>query len=101
MLKIRKGDEIVVTKGKDRGKHGSIEQVVGLKVFVPGVNVFKKHVKPQGQNKPGGIIDIVKPLAIANIALLCPHCGKQTRVGFVVSDKGDKKRICRKCQKAM
>lgn len=101
MLKIRKGDEVIITIGKDRGRHGTVEKVLGEKVLVPGVNVFKKHVKPQGQNRAGGIIDIVKPVRLANIALVCPNCSKQTRVGFVISDKGDKQRICRKCKKTI
>ncbi len=105
-MKLRIGDEIVVTRGKDHGKHGKIEKIL-LKesaVLIPGVNIYKKHVKSQGQNKPGGIIDLVKPLPSARIALVCPSCGKQTRIGFKVNvgkdgANGQKTRICRKCGK--
>lgn len=98
-MKLKKGDEIIVTKGKDRGKRGKIEKIMpkDMAVLVPGLNIFKKHVKPQGQNKPGGIVDIIKPLKVTNIALICSQCGKQTRIGFVTN--GTKKRICRKCKK--
>ena len=83
-MKFKKGDQIVVTAGKDIGKKGKIEKVFPKtdKVLIPGINIYKKHVKPQGEGKPGGIIDIVKPLPVSNIALLCPKCGSATRIGF-------------------
>ncbi len=93
-MKFKKGDEVLVTAGKDRGKKGKIEQVDLKKnaVLVAGVNLYKKHLKPRGQGKPGGIIDINKPLGLAKIALICPKCGKPTRVGYQ-----NQERICRKC----
>lgn len=101
-MKLHKGDEIIVTAGKERGKRGKVERVLPTenRVLVAGVNIYKKHMKPRGQNQPGGIIDIVRPLPISNVAFVCPSCGKPTRIGFEV--KGDtKKRICRKCGKAI
>lgn len=101
-MKLRKGDEIVVTQGKEKGKHGKIERVIisDNKVVVPGLNLYKKHMKPRRQNQPGGIIDIVRGLPVTNVALVCPHCSKPTRVGIEVTAK-EKKRICRKCGKAL
>lgn len=98
-MKFKKGDEVIVTKGKDTGKRGKIEKTFPKleKVLVAGVNIYKRHMKPRGQGKPGGIIDITKPLAVANIALVCAKCSQQTRVGY--KDSGEKKRrICRKCK---
>lgn len=99
--KIKKGDKVQVTLGKDRGKSGQIERVLGKEgqIFISGINLSKRHVKGQ-QNVEGGIIDIPKPLNISNVALICPNCKKITRVGFKVGEgKKGKVRICRKCQK--
>lgn len=99
-MKFKKGDTIVVTIGKDKGKKGKVERVFPAKsgVIVPGVNVSKRHMKRRDEKTPGGIIDIVKPIGVGKIALICPSCGKPTRVGYLVS-KNDKVRICRKCNK--
>jgi len=98
-MKFKKNDEVLVTIGKDRGKKGKIEAVIPKKqsVLITGVNIYKKHLKPRGQNKPGGIIDITKPLNVAKIALICPKCGKPTRVGYQLNDGREKLRICKKC----
>jgi len=99
-MKFKKGDTIIVTIGKDKGKKGKIERVFPAKsaIIVPGVNVVKRHMKRRDEKTPGGIIDIVKPIGFGKIALICPSCGKPTRVGYLVS-KNDKVRICRKCNK--
>ena len=99
MAKIKKGDTVQILLGKDRGKNGTVDRVLGKKgkVVVPGVNTYKRHVKKMGQTE-GGIIEIIKPVNISNIALVCPNCKKPTRVGFTV--EGEMKlRICRKCKK--
>ena len=98
MYKLKKADQVVITAGKDLGKKGKIEKLLGggTKVFLPGLNVFKRHLKKRDEANPGGIIDFSRALPIANVALICPKCAKPTRVGFKM--KGDKKmRICRKC----
>lgn len=99
-MKLKKGDRIIVTIGKDKGRKGKIEKVLPKlgKVLIPGINVYKKHLKPRGEGQPGGIIDVVKPLPVSNVALLCPKCGKRTRVGYRSDKGGEKYRICRKCQ---
>jgi large subunit ribosomal protein L24 len=98
-MKLKKGDQVIVLKGKDKGRKGKIEKIfpkIG-KILIPGINLYKRHTKPQGEGKPGGIIDIVKPLRVQNVALVCPKCGKPTRVGYQVDKTGNKTRICRKC----
>lgn len=98
-MKFKIGDNVKITAGKDKGRDGKIEKVFPkiFKVLVPGVNLYKKHVKGfQGQK--GGIYDIPRPLGLGKIALICPKCKKVTRIGF--STKGEKKaRICKKCLK--
>lgn len=99
-MKYKKGDSIIVTVGKDKGHKGKIDRVLPDegKVSVAGVNVFKRHTKRKDEKNPGGIIDIVKPIDVAKIALVCPSCNKPTRVGYLVT-KNEKVRICRKCGK--
>jgi large subunit ribosomal protein L24 len=99
-MKLKKQDTVVITAGKDRGKTGKITKLFPSlnKVLVEGANKYKKHLKAQGERKPGGIIDIEKPLPVANVALLCPTCKQQTRVGFKFDKSGAKLRICKKCK---
>lgn len=99
MQKILKGDNVKVMTGKDAGRDGVVERVLGKagKVFVGGVNLYKRHVRSM-QGMEGGIIDLPKPMSISNVQLVCPNCKKPTRVGFKV--EADKKvRVCRKCNK--
>jgi large subunit ribosomal protein L24 len=99
-MKLKKGDQIIVIKGKDKGRKGKIEKVFPKKgqVLVPGINLYKKHARKQSEKKPGGIIEIVVPLPVANVALFCPKCKKPTRIGYQIDQSGNKTRICRKCQ---
>ena len=85
--------------GKDKGREGKIEKMFpsDAKVLVPGVNLYKKHIKGFGDVK-AGIYDIPRPLYFGKIALVCPKCKKTTRVGFNVVG-GDKVRVCKKCGK--
>lgn len=97
-MKLKKGDEVIITTGKDRGKKGKIEKISfkDNTVFLPGLNINKKHVKKRDEQSPGGIIEFAKPLPVSNVALICPKCSKPTRIGFVVEGK-EKIRICKKC----
>lgn len=97
-MRFRKGDEVKVTAGKDKGRTGKIEKVFPKleMVLVPGINMYKRHLKARDPKRPAGIIDIVKPVPLGNIALICPKCKQVTRIGFAF-DGGKKKRICRKC----
>lgn len=97
--KIKKGDKVKILLGKDRGKEGKVERVLAQenKVIILGINIYKRHVRKQA-NLAGGILDIPKPLDISNVDLICPNCGKPTRVGF--KKQGDSKlRMCKKCGK--
>ena len=98
-LKIRKGDRVRVLTGKDRGKEGEVMRAIPAqrKVIVEGVNVAKKHQGPTRSTQQGGIIDRDMPLPVANVALVCPSCGKATRVGYKFDASGQKVRVCKKC----
>lgn len=100
-MKIKKGDKIQVLQGKDRGKTGVVDQVLSKEnsVIVGGVNIYKKHMKPKSEQdqSSGGIIDKIRPLAVSKVGLICPKCGKLTRVGYSL-DKNSKSRICRNCK---
>jgi len=96
-MKIKKGDLVKVTAGKDKGREGKVERAWIDKILVPGVNQYKKHVKPQGEGRPGEIVTLPRPLPVGNVALVCPKCKQQTRVGYkFINDV--KARICRKCK---
>ena len=99
-MKLKKGDTIIVTIGKDKGHKGKIEQILPKtsRVVVAGINLVKRHLKRRDEKNPGGIVDLVRPIAISKVALVCPSCGKPTRVGWVVA-KNEKVRICKKCGK--
>jgi large subunit ribosomal protein L24 len=98
-LKIKKGDRVRVLTGKDRGKDGNVTRVLPAagKVIVDGVNVAKKHQRATKATMQGGIIDRDMPLPVANVAILCPSCGKATRVGYKIDGDGTKVRVCKKC----
>ena len=95
MDKIRKGDEIVVLTGKDKGKRGSVlSRIDDKQVLVEGVNTVKKHQKPNpAKGLVGGVVDKQMPIAISNVALFNPATGKGDRVGFKILADGKKIRI--------
>ena len=97
-MKLKKGDNVIVTIGKDKGKKGKIDRIIVSKqsVLIAGVNVYKRHMKKRDEKNPGGIIEFPRPLESAKVALICPSCGKPTRVGYLVAGR-DKHRVCRKC----
>ncbi len=80
-MKLKKGDKIKVTVGKDRGKEGLVEKVWPKegKVTMAGVNIFKRHLKAR-EGQKGGITDFTRPLPESNVALICPKCKQVTRV---------------------
>ncbi len=101
-MKIKKGDTVKVVAGKDAGKTAKVQRVfeADLKVLVEGINQYKKHIKARTQTQKSEIITITKPLPVSNVALICPKCKMQTRVGYKI-EKGEKTRICRKCQNVL
>ena len=97
-MNIKKDDKVVVLSGKDKGKEGKILSAdpKALKVLVEGVNVATKHQKPRKQGEEGGIIKVETPIYASKVQLVCPKCGKATRVAHKI--EGDKKvRVCKKC----
>lgn len=93
MNKIRKGDDVVVLAGKDKGKRGTVLRVVGDRVVVENVNMAKKHMKPNpNKGEPGGIVDKEMPIHVSNVGLYNPLAGKVDRVGFKILDDGRKVR---------
>ena len=101
-MKLKKGDKVKVTAGKDKGREAVVEKVFPRlgKVLVPGVNLYKKHAKAQKSGRPGGIIDVLKPILINKVVPLCPKCGQPTRFGYRLS-VDTKIRICKKCGEAI
>ena len=95
MEKIRKGDQVVVIAGKDKGKRGTVaRRVDSERVVVEGVNRVKKHVKPNPvKGVVGGVIDKDMPMHVSNVALFNPKTQKADRVGFKVLDDGSKVRV--------
>lgn len=95
MQKIRKGDDVIVVTGKDKGKRGSVLKVLGDdQVLVENLNMVKKHQKPNPQRGiPGGIVDRAMPLHISNVALFNPQKGGADRVGIKVLEDGRKVRV--------
>jgi len=95
MNKIRKGDQVIVTTGRDKGKRGTVaERIDDQRVVVEGINVVKKHVKPNPlKGTTGGVIDKTMPIQQSNIALFNPATGKADRVGFKLLADGKKVRV--------
>jgi large subunit ribosomal protein L24 len=98
-LKIHKGDQVTVVTGKASGKSGKVLRVDVEKhrVYVEHVNMMKKATRPDPKKNPqGGVIEREAGINISNVMLVCPACGRPTRVGFRVTEQGDKVRMCRR-----
>ena len=97
-MNIIKDDKVVVLSGKDKGKEGKVLSAdpKGGKVIVEGVNVASKHMKPRKQGEEGGIIKMETPIYACKVMVVCPKCGKPTRVAHKLVD-GKKVRVCKKC----
>ena len=113
-MDIKKGDKVVVIQGDDRGRQGEVQRVVQAKwgkgrrtgeprpdanrVVVAGINLVKKHQRRTGNvNTQFGIIEREAPIHISNVMLVCPKCGKPTRVGHQVYADGSRARLCKQC----
>ena len=97
-MKIKKGDKIKITIGKDKGKTGVVEKVYknSNKALMTGMNLYKRHVKKNEKMPQGGIVEIPRAMDISKLAIVCPKCTKVTRIGYMV-EKGKKYRVCKKC----
>jgi len=98
-MRIKKGDNIIVISGKDRGKQGKIIKVLpnNEKVIVGNINLKKKHQRPKTGGKKGEKIEVPRPIPGSTVALVCKNCGKPTRAGRQILPDGKKIRICKKC----
>lgn len=97
-MTIKTGDNVLVITGKDKGKQGKVLEVnrETNRVTIDGVNVVKRHQKPRSQQDKGGIISKVAPIDASNVMVVCPSCGKPSRVGHKEVN-GKKVRVCKKC----
>ena len=97
-LHVKKGDEVVVINGKDRGSRGKVMEVSPSegKVIVEGVNLVTKHVKPRRMGAPGGVVKAESALYACKVQVICPKCGSPTRTGSKINAKGQKVRTCKK-----
>ena len=95
---VKKGDEVVVINGKYRGARGKVMAVSPSenKVIVEGVNIVTKHVKPRRMGEPGGLVKAESALYADKVQLICPKCGRPTRTGSKINEKGQKVRTCKK-----
>ncbi len=102
MNRIKKGDHVVVTAGKDKGKRGDVVRVSGDKVVVSNINIVKRHTKPNPQeNQPGGVVEREAALDISNVMLFNPATGKGERIGTKVLEDGRKLRVFRSSGEAI
>ena len=97
-MRIKKGDNVQVLSGNDKGKTGEVLEVIpkSNKVVVKGVNIRKKHVKARRQGEESGIISVECSIPVSKVNVVCPKCGKTTKVGYSI-EKDKKVRICKKC----
>ncbi|MGI9953018.1 50S ribosomal protein L24 [Moorellaceae bacterium AZ2] len=98
-MHVRKGDTVVVIAGKDKGKKGKVLRVIPSeqRVVVEGVNIVKRHMRPNPQLQQGGIIEKEAPLHSSNVMLVCTKCDQPTRIGRRILADGQKVRVCKKC----
>ncbi len=99
MQRVKREDTVLVTKGKDRGRSGSVRKVIprDKKLIVTGINIVKRHMRPRGAQQPGGIIEREAPIYWSNVALICLGCNKPVRIGYRVLADGRKVRHCKRC----
>jgi large subunit ribosomal protein L24 len=108
-MHVKTGDEVLIITGKDKGKRGKIKQALPRenRVVVEGLNIIKRHTKPRGPTKPGGIIEREAPLDVSNVMLICPSCGRASRTGHRLLEETDHKgrprkvRFCKACDAAV
>lgn len=100
-FKLKKGDQVKVLAGKDKGKTGKIIKVhpQTAQATVEGVNLLTRHERPKRSRQKGQKILVPMPLPGSRLMLVCPNCGKPTRVGYKTAEQGGKKRFCKKCER--
>ncbi len=104
---LKKGDNVQVISGDDKGKKGKVLKVIPLeekgmfKVIVEGVNFVKKHTRPNKQAQQGGIIQKEAPLTVSKVMLICPRCNRPSKIGKKSLKDGTKSRLCKKCSEVI
>lgn len=100
-MKIKKGDNVIVSVGKSRGKKGKVLRVLPKenRLIVEGANLIKRRERPRKQGQKGQVVDIAAPLAVSKVRLWCATCGRGVRIGSLLVAGAKKRRICRSCQK--
>ena len=98
-MKIKKGDQVKIISGNDKGKQGKVLKVFSSenKILVEGINLKKKHVRPKQQGKKGELVKMAFPLQVSRVMLVCDKCGKPTRIGYKL-EQNKKYRVCKKCK---
>jgi len=98
-MKIIKGDQVLIMKGKDRGKKGKVLRGFPkeARVLIEGVNIKKVHKRPKKEGEKGQVVEVPGPINVSKIRLICPKCGKPAKVSYKVREKS-KVRICKKCK---
>ena len=99
-MHIRKGDQVEVIAGEDRGRRATVIRVLAQEgqVLVEGVNEVYRHMRPDQRNPQGGRLQKEAPVDISNVLVVCEKCGKGRRVGYKVKEDGTKVRVCKGCQ---
>ena len=97
-MRIKKGDTVKVLSGNDKGKTGEVLEIIPKteKIIVKGINIRKKHVKARKQGEESGIISVECPIHSSKVNVVCPKCGKATRIQYKI-EKDEKVRVCQKC----
>ena len=101
-MKIRKGDTVLIISGKERGRKGKVIEALPKRdrLIIEGINLRKKHMRPKGAGEKGQIVEMPTPLSVSNVKIICPKCGKATRLGCKI-EKNKKYRICKKCKQVI
>lgn len=99
MLRVRKGDNVKIISGKDKGRDGKVLKVYPKDnlVLIEGLNLRKRHQRPRRAGEKGSIVQIPTPLDSSKVMPQCPHCQKATRISVKLDGEGNKKRVCKKC----
>jgi large subunit ribosomal protein L24 len=100
MNKIKRNDNVLVLSGKDKGKQGQVRRVMPKegRALVTGLNLVKRHRRPRSANETGGIIEMEAPLHLSKLMVVCPSCGKASRLGIRQKTDGTRFRYCKKCE---
>jgi large subunit ribosomal protein L24 len=108
-MHVKKGDEVLVIAGKEKGNRGKIKTALPreARVIIEGLNMMKRHMKPRSQRKRGGIVEMEAPLHSSNVMLICPRCGRAARTGKRYLEELDHKgrprkvRFCKACDEVV